>query len=59
MIATPQSKNIIDRLAYTKTVDGVELRADWLLKLRIAIMSIHFRAIRAELAPENVIIFAG
>ena len=33
-------------------------RADWLLKLRKA-FAIHLRAIRAEFAPENVVIFAG
>ena len=33
-------------------------RADWLLKLQI-FFSIHLRAIRAEFAPENVVIFAG
>ena len=32
--------------------------ADWLLKLRIS-FAIHLRAIRAEFAPENVVIFAG
>ena len=33
-------------------------RADWLLKFRIS-FAIHLRAIRAEFAPTNVVIFAG
>ena len=32
-------------------------RADWLFKLRIS-FAIHLRAICAEFAPENVVIFA-
>ena len=32
--------------------------ANWLLKLRLS-FDIHLRAIRAEFAPENVVIFAG
>ena len=37
---------------------ALKARADWLLKLRIS-FAIHLRAICAQFAPENVVIFAG
>ena len=37
---------------------ALNARADWLLKLRIP-FAIHLRAIRSQIAPENVVIFAG
>ena len=39
-------------------MDSVNGRADWLLKLRIS-FAIHLRAIRAQFAPKNVVVFAG
>ena len=37
---------------------ALNAHADWLFKLRIS-FAIHLGAIRAEFAPENVVIFAG